>query len=137
MKETFEQWAARVYPNRTITRLPRPKPVYASQFAESVFNPTAGAQSSAGRMIDAGTGRTTRQMQDAPQGAVFVWPVWSSIGYARDLARHLGRRDLAIITPSRLRDIRPGQYSAVIVDHAVRFTKTELAEFQRLLHKTP
>jgi len=39
---------------------------------------------------DRGTGRTTRQMRDAPQGAVFVWPVWGSMGYASDLARHLG-----------------------------------------------
>jgi len=59
MIETFEEWAARVYPNRTITRLPRTQrakasaePVYTSQFADSVYNPTAGACPVAGRMID-------------------------------------------------------------------------------------
>jgi hypothetical protein len=81
---------------------------------------------------EAGTGRTTTQMQNAPQRAAFVWPVWSSIGYARDLARHLGRIDLTIITPSKIRDFRPGQYPAVVIDHAVKFTKTEFAEFERV-----
>jgi hypothetical protein len=81
---------------------------------------------------DAGTGRTTKQMQDAPQGAAFVWPVWSSISYAKDLARHLGRLDLIIITPSNLRNFRPGQYTALVVDHAVKFERPEFAEFARV-----
>ena len=81
---------------------------------------------------ECGTGRTTKQMRSAPHGAAFVWPVWSSIGYARDLARHLNRLDLIIITPSRLRDFRPGQYPALVVDHGVKFTRTEYAECDRV-----
>jgi hypothetical protein len=81
---------------------------------------------------ESGTGRTTKQMRDAPQRAAFVWPVWGSISYAHDLARHLGRVDLTIITPSGLGDFREGQYPALVVDHAVKLTKTEFAEFDRV-----
>jgi hypothetical protein len=42
-----------------------------------------------------GTGRTTKQMRDAPQGAIFVW-CNGHTDYPRALARHLGREDLRI-----------------------------------------
>jgi hypothetical protein len=69
---------------------------------------------------DRGTGRTTRQMQTAPQGAAFVWSC-GMLGYPKALARHLGRADLSILPAS---DFEGGQqrgrtFSAVVVDHAV------------------
>jgi hypothetical protein len=61
------------------------------------------------------------QMRDAPKGAIYVWPTASSIIYAHDLARRLGRDDLLIRTPSifdmgayRLRGTR----AHVVLDHA-------------------
>lgn len=81
---------------------------------------------------NAGTGRTTTQMQNAPRGAAFVWPVWTSINYAKGLARHLHRLDLTIITPSSLRNFRTGQYTALVVDHAVEFTRAEFHDFERV-----
>lgn len=70
---------------------------------------------------DRGTGRTTRQMQAAPKDAVFVWCFHGSLGYARDLARHLGRADLKIVSPSWLEN---SQYmgltfSGIVTDHAM------------------
>lgn len=41
------------------------------------------------------TGRTTKQMLHAPQGAHFVW-CNEVLGYARHLARRLNRADLKI-----------------------------------------
>ena len=43
-----------------------------------------------------GTGRTTRQIQDAPQGATFIW-CNRHLDYVPRLARHLGRSDLKIV----------------------------------------
>lgn len=69
---------------------------------------------------DRGTGRTTKQMQDAPRGAVFVW-CNGLTDYPRRLARHIGRGDLKIeqadVPEHRLRGFAPGH---VVYDHAWR-----------------
>ena len=66
-----------------------------------------------------GTGRTTKQMKEAPQNAVFIWGTPGSIGYAVDLARRIGREDLQIKTPVWLKDNWQGlKLSGVVVDHA-------------------
>jgi site-specific DNA-cytosine methylase len=55
---------------------------------------------------ECGTGRTTKQMRDAPHGAAFVWPVWSTIGYARDMDATPGRPNgggqVAVVEPGRV-----------------------------------
>jgi hypothetical protein len=62
-----------------------------------------------------GTGRTTRQMLDAPKGALYVW-CNKHLDYPRALARHLGRADLVVVSPSYER--RGYSSALVILDHA-------------------
>jgi hypothetical protein len=69
-------------------------------------------------MSDRQPGQTTRQMQEAPQGAVFLWPVGRSTDYAKALARHLSRTDLRIIGPSDIENLRGTTAPALIIDHA-------------------
>lgn len=67
-----------------------------------------------------GTGRTTRQINDAPQGAYYVW-ISSAIHYPRALARHLGRDDLMFVSPDwleRADNYRGRRGLKVVVDHA-------------------
>jgi len=70
------------------------------------------------------TGITTRQMQQAPIGAIYVW-VNNHLDYPRSLARDLGRSDLKIMSPNavRLEKIRGKRGAAVVVDHATEWTK--------------
>lgn len=63
-------------------------------------------------------GRTTRQMEAAPEGAVYVW-CEDALTYPRRLAEHLGRTDLVIVSPSDRR-IRGANH--VVFDH---FTKLQ------------
>lgn len=65
-----------------------------------------------------GSGRTTKQMEEAPIASVFVWPVPRSIGYAKDLAAYLGRGDLDIIPPDGLERLKGTKRRSIIVDHA-------------------
>lgn len=71
-------------------------------------------------MTDRGTGRTAKQMQDAPQGAFFVWPIASSRWYAERLAEYLCRKDLHVISVADLdtNELRGIEMSALILDHA-------------------
>lgn len=65
-----------------------------------------------------GTGRTFQQLRDAPRDAVFVWcNDW--LDYARDLAKHIGRVDIKIVSASSCRagHLR-GINSPVVIDHA-------------------
>lgn len=65
-----------------------------------------------------GDGATSRQMQDAPRDAVFVW-CRGELSYPKQLARRLGREDLKIVGPSWLEEGWRGQrLSGLIVDHA-------------------
>ena len=67
-------------------------------------------------------GTTTRQMQAATRGAVFVWGN-SQIGYPKGLAKHIGREDLKIVSPSWLEDRWRGlKLTGVMVDHAATLT---------------
>lgn len=76
---------------------------------------TQGQQIRAGRQV----GNTTRQMQDAPQKAVFVW-VNDQLQYPRVLATRIGRADLEIVSPHWLSDRRwLGRYfTGIVLDHA-------------------
>lgn len=70
-------------------------------------------------MVDLrGTGRTTRQLETAPQGAVFVWHHWS-LHYPQALAAKLGRPDIKIVS---LEYVERGMLAgltmpALVVDH--------------------
>lgn len=70
---------------------------------------------------DPGTGRTTRQMEAAPKGALFIW-CNDSLDYPRDLARRICRTDLVIVGLSALENgactLRGRTFSGVGVDHA-------------------
>lgn len=66
---------------------------------------------------DRGSGRTTRQIKDAPQGAVYVVP-HSAVDYTRRLAESLGRADLRIERPDYFFDKWHGLQLPVVVDHA-------------------
>jgi len=65
------------------------------------------------------TGRTTQQMQAAPQGAVFVW-CNSHVDYPIALARALGRGDLAVYPLAWLEPINVigRNLSGLVLDHA-------------------
>lgn len=69
-------------------------------------------------MGERGTGITTQQLREAPEGAVFVW-CNHHISYPRDLAAKLGRRDLRIEPSSFFEGDRwRGLRGPVVVDHA-------------------
>ena len=64
-----------------------------------------------------------QQMLDAPQEATFVW-VNYHLGYPRELAYSIGRKDLKIVAPSWLtiNNIRGREFSGIVVDHAAQLT---------------
>lgn len=72
-------------------------------------------------MSDRQTGRTTRQMNDAPLGAVFVW-CNSRTSYPMALAKTLGRDDLVVRPLSWLerRNVMGRTFPGVVVDHAAQ-----------------
>lgn len=72
------------------------------------------------------TGRTTKQMLEADQGAIYVWPYAISIkSYARPLAHHLGRQDLKIIPASEFTPERCRGTSNIVIDHATHLTEEQ------------
>jgi hypothetical protein len=69
-------------------------------------------------VVDRQTGRTTRQMLDAPKGAIFVWPN-VDLHYPRQLAKRIDREDLLIRSLSWLRreKVLGQRFSAIVFDH--------------------
>ncbi len=70
------------------------------------------------------TGVTTKQMQDAPQGAIYVW-LNSQLNYPRKLAEHLGRRDLVIVPAACVNlgtVVGRRERVSMVADHATRWT---------------
>lgn len=67
-----------------------------------------------------GKGFTTRQMLNAPDGAIYVWPTYD-LTYPRMLARYLKRNDLLVYSPSILDEkglwLR-GYNCPLVIDHA-------------------
>lgn len=76
------------------------------------------------------TGKTTGQMQRAPQGALYVWHC-ADLAYPTELAAHLGRNDLRIVPPSHFRDGHWQQIrQRVVIDHyTVTFLLSEQRDF--------
>ena len=66
-----------------------------------------------------GTGRTTRQMVNAPKHAVYIW-VNNQTAYPRRLASMLDRKDLKIVGPDwlTLGVWRGMELTGVVLDHA-------------------
>lgn len=73
-------------------------------------------------------GTTSRQIKEAPQGALFVW-CNHDFYYPRQLAQALGRADLTICGPSVFdhmgERIRGRDYSDIVLDHAVSLRNEE------------
>lgn len=68
------------------------------------------------------TGVTTRQMMEAPKGAIYVW-INSHLDYPRRLADHIGRRDLVIVSAGSVRlETVMSKRVAMVADHATRWT---------------
>ena len=87
-------------------------------------------------MSDCGrqTGRTSRQMMEAPPGATFVWNN-SMLDYPRSLAADLGRTDLIIrprswLDPMRVRGLRG---LTVVLDHAIELDQSGLKALDILI----
>jgi hypothetical protein len=81
-----------------------------------------------------GTGITTRQIKEAPKGAVFVW-LNSHVDYPKRLARELGREDLDIVPKSRL---TPDNWcgrrlTGVVVDHACQLDDRQWDVYQHIM----
>lgn len=85
---------------------------------------------------DRGTGRTTRQMQSAPIGAVFVW-CSADVSYPRALANKIGRTDLKILPADRLADdsnwYRGEKLTGVVLDHAAVPDEREWRNLQQAM----
>ena len=71
-------------------------------------------------------GTTTKQMEGAPVGAVFVW-VHGNLTYPKTLAREIGREDLEIVGPSWFSGgrWRNREITGLIVDHACWLTEEQ------------
>lgn len=63
-------------------------------------------------------GTTTRQMLQAPVGAIYVW-CNGNLHYPRGLAKHLGRDDLQVVPSSWLMPSCIATHGVVVVDHAM------------------
>lgn len=87
-------------------------------------------------------GTTTSQMQRAPQGSVYVW-VNSRLDYPRQLANHIGRGDLQIVSPDWIHPRNCcGVYIHVTIDHAAisKLTREQWLEVNTLnarAYRTP
>lgn len=85
-------------------------------------------------------GKTTLQIRNAPQGAIFVW-VNGHIEYPKAIARELGREDLDFKPLSwfRMENIAGRSGVKIVLDHAVHNnpfrskTAIEWAEWRGLL----
>ena len=76
---------------------------------------------------DRGTGRTTKQMESAEKGAVFVW-CNSDIEYPISIAKKIGRDDLKIVRLSWLDGYiwRGTELSGLIIDHDCRLSDNQI-----------
>ena len=83
--------------------------------------------------MDRGAGATTKQIEAAPKGAVFVW-CNGHTDYAIRLAQKIGREDLRIESPTWLEDRWRGlELTGVVVDHAARLTDRQWDGYQGAL----
>lgn len=83
-----------------------------------------------------GSGRTTRQMREASEGAIFIW-VNGDLFYPKRLAKHLDRTDIKVIRPSELllENHHGSQVSGVVLDHAANLTAGQWDYYCELLER--
>jgi hypothetical protein len=70
-----------------------------------------------------GTGRTSRQILDAPDSAYFIVP--GVVDYYRSLAQHLGRSDIRFVIACHVEYYRFELGAYIVVDHAVALTERQ------------
>lgn len=85
------------------------------------------------RFSERGSGKTTEQMQSAPEGAVYIW-LSDNLWYPRDLAKRLRRSDLKIKGISVLDgcELR-GMRVPIIVDHAAELDERRAHVLEALI----
>lgn len=74
----------------------------------------------AGHDLDRGTGRSTRQIKNAPKGSIYFLPNASALSYFVDLLSKNDRLDLCLLTGDNVSDVRQalaGLDRYVVVDH--------------------
>jgi hypothetical protein len=78
------------------------------------------------------TGKTTRQMQALPTGAVFVW-VSNNLDYPKALARHLRRDDLQVVGPGWLTSgaWHGVELAGLDLDHAAALDGRQLEHYRK------
>jgi hypothetical protein len=83
-----------------------------------------------------GDGTTTRQMQAAPQGAIFIWCTYH-VDYPKGLAHKIGRDDLVIVSPHWLTDMRWAgrELTGIVLDHALTLERSQWDELQRAMSR--
>lgn len=72
-----------------------------------------------------GSGKTTRQLKEAPPRAYFVW-CNSKTYYPKKLAQSLGRDDITIVPPDFINQIFCSNHF-VVADHAAELTLSQRA----------
>jgi hypothetical protein len=80
-----------------------------------------------------GSGTTTRQMQGAPQKAIYVW-CNNNLSYPKNLTKNLGRDDLEIVSPQFIESDkwRGRLFSEVVLDHALELTERQEYEYRQM-----
>jgi hypothetical protein len=74
------------------------------------------------------SGVTTKQMQESPINAIFVW-CNSDLTYPKQLASDINRADLKIVSPGWLEHAsnwRGRKFSGIDTDHALDLTERQL-----------
>lgn len=80
------------------------------------------------------SGRTTKQIIEAPRDAVFVWCA-NDLDYPRRLAKSFQREDLTIVGPTWITDERwrGAKLTGIVVDHFTRFNMAEWESYLQAL----
>lgn len=79
------------------------------------------------KIMERGTGITTRSILNAPDGAVYVW-CNSDTWYPKTLAADLGRKDLKIVSQGFLdneRNYWNCRSKELVIDHACELTERQ------------
>jgi hypothetical protein len=73
-----------------------------------------------------GTGRTTRQILEAPRDAIFVCPN-VEVGYSQRIAHRVGRPDIKFVPPNWIgeRLVSHGGGKPVVLDHATQLSESQ------------
>jgi hypothetical protein len=78
----------------------------------------------------AGTGRTTRQIEEARHGALFVW-CNDRTDYPKEVQHRLGRADVKIVGRQFFLEHLRGLYrDDIVVDHATQLSQEEWSQLQ-------